>query len=584
MLKPPNLILSDQILNEDSCGFVADFITKNPQFINIELRGCNINPRGFERICRALPLETRQLLAEWNAIGSGVSVLCDILMNPSCQIQLVDLKNNRIQGESCARIGQMLKQNQNLQSLNLKWNEIGEKGAQFIWEALHYNRTLKYLDISCNKVPEGLAQQIKNKVDQNRGVELIQKNQQSIKDSQNAERELRATESRSLEQVRTLPKAAALAQPPQKKNDQIRVVQLKEQIDNELRANRLTTEELSNRMNSLKQDVMNKEQAVAMSKRRYEELLNNKAILEAEANSIKQAFDYLAEKGDERQQVAMNEYIAKNKYVLGLENDYMRELSNLRNDSKVQVEQIHQQWAPRLHLIESRYTGLMKINDRLNQDLLQFKELFLKMRLDHDESLKIIEQRILIEEKNKYHHQLEILKRKDLEASQDVKSAQVRGEQIKDDLNRLETQINKDRQTLEDQIQYDRDEIHVKHLEMSKRSIKQEKYINRNMVQDSHIEKLIRKIQELNHYLTILKDSLADDLQKRRAIHEQEYMIHKQNQNLSHQRTLDLELMLRNQEASNNKIKADYERLCNILQSRIQTTVADVCRAQLNIR
>ena len=32
---------------------------------------------------------------------------------------------------------------------------------------------------------------------------------------------------------------------------------------------------------------MNKEQAVAMSKRRYEELLNNKAILEAEANSIK---------------------------------------------------------------------------------------------------------------------------------------------------------------------------------------------------------------------------------------------------------------------------------------------------------
>lgn len=31
----------------------------------------------------------------------------------------------------------------------------------------------------------------------------------------------------------------------------------------------------------------------------------------------------------------MNEYIAKNKYVLGLENDYMRELSNLRNDNKV---------------------------------------------------------------------------------------------------------------------------------------------------------------------------------------------------------------------------------------------------------
>jgi hypothetical protein len=32
------------------------------------------------------------------------------------------------------------------------------------------------------------------------------------------------------------------------------------------------------------------------------------------------------------------------------------------------------------------------------------KEFFLKMRLDHDENVKAVEARILIEEKSKYNH------------------------------------------------------------------------------------------------------------------------------------------------------------------------------------
>lgn len=82
--KAPNLALYDQILNEDGCQQLADFLSQNPQYVNIEIRGCNINARGFEKICRSLSLETRTLLAEWNAIGAGVAALCDVLLNPAC--------------------------------------------------------------------------------------------------------------------------------------------------------------------------------------------------------------------------------------------------------------------------------------------------------------------------------------------------------------------------------------------------------------------------------------------------------------------------------------------------------------------
>lgn len=51
------------------------------------------------------------------------------------------------------------------------------------------------------------------------------------------------------------------------------------------------------------------------------------------------------------------------------------------------------------------------------------KELFLKMRLDHDENVKSIEARILIEEKAKYQHQSDLLRRRHNEVEQELKNA-----------------------------------------------------------------------------------------------------------------------------------------------------------------
>ncbi|CAD8118990.1 unnamed protein product [Paramecium sonneborni] len=204
------------------------------QFINIELRGSNINGKGFERICRSIIPDAKTLIAQWNAIGGVVSALCDLLMNPLYQLQLVDLKNNRIQADHYTRIFQMLKQNTKLQSLNLKWNEIGEKGAQYLLEGLNVNRNLKFLDIS-----------------------QLNWNQRIIK--------------KYLSTYKTITKTAAtITNIPDrsiKKNDVIRVAQLKEQIEQELRQNRLMNEELTNRINSLRQEILSKEQDVGMAKR-----------------------------------------------------------------------------------------------------------------------------------------------------------------------------------------------------------------------------------------------------------------------------------------------------------------------------
>ncbi|CAD8118991.1 unnamed protein product [Paramecium sonneborni] len=118
------------------------------------------------------------------------------------------------------------------------------------------------------------------------------------------------------------------------------------------------------------------------------------------------------------------------------------------------------------------------------------------MRLDHDKNVKAVEGRLLIEEKARYNHQIELLKKKEMKAQQTLKQflqfnilsrAENESQAIKDDI-----------QLIEEQIQQEREKVHQTHLQISKRSIKQEKMINNNNVLDHHIDNLIKK--QMKHF------------------------------------------------------------------------------------
>jgi len=96
--------LSDYIINDEGCSLIADFLRENVQFTTINIRGNNITPLGFARICEALKnnLRVSTLLCEWNHIGlksEGVMALKNLVeSNPA--IRTLDLKNNGIKPES----------------------------------------------------------------------------------------------------------------------------------------------------------------------------------------------------------------------------------------------------------------------------------------------------------------------------------------------------------------------------------------------------------------------------------------------------------------------------------------------------
>lgn len=154
-------------------------------------------------------------------------------------------------------------------------------------------------------------------------------------------------------------------------------------------------------------------------------------------------------------------------------------------------------------------------------------------------------------------------------------------EDMLEDSKRLEKNLMKERNYLEEQIQLERERIHNTHFDMSKKNMKIEKYKNKNLVLQEHQEKLKQKVQEANRILGYTKESANEDMHCRRVNQEHQYMIHKQSQAQMHQRIMDLELILKNQEVANQKLKADYDRLASQIQNRVSNTIAEIVRTEL---
>lgn len=72
------------MLDEESCKLVSEYLRENTQFTVLEIKGCNITPTGFAKLCEGIKNNVRMntITAEWNKIGSnqkGLNALLNLV-------------------------------------------------------------------------------------------------------------------------------------------------------------------------------------------------------------------------------------------------------------------------------------------------------------------------------------------------------------------------------------------------------------------------------------------------------------------------------------------------------------------------
>jgi len=84
-----------------------------------------------------------------------LGALCG-LVNCLSNLELIDLKNNRISHHLTQYIAEIIQMNRrNLKVIDLRWNEIGELGAKQIQAVLPFNKNIKFIGLEDNRISTG---------------------------------------------------------------------------------------------------------------------------------------------------------------------------------------------------------------------------------------------------------------------------------------------------------------------------------------------------------------------------------------------------------------------------------------------
>ncbi|KAB5522217.1 hypothetical protein PHYPO_G00157090 [Pangasianodon hypophthalmus] len=143
------LYLSNNKPGDSGVKLLSDLL-KDPhcKLETLQLSNCSITGEGCAALAAALRSNSSSHLRELelscnNAGDSGVKLLSDLLKDPHCKLETLDLSNCSITKEGCAALASALRSNSSshLRELNLKNNNPGESGVKLLSDLLkdpHY--------------------------------------------------------------------------------------------------------------------------------------------------------------------------------------------------------------------------------------------------------------------------------------------------------------------------------------------------------------------------------------------------------------------------------------------------------------
>ncbi|KAL7858969.1 hypothetical protein SRHO_G00141160 [Serrasalmus rhombeus] len=136
----------------------------------LQLAGCRITDEGCAALCKALKSNSssqmRELNLNYNKPGqSGVKKLSDLLEDPHCKLETLQLERCSITDEGCAALVKALKSNpsSHLRELDLNYNEPGDSGVKKLSDLLKnsYCKLEKLELCYCSITDEGCAALVK---------------------------------------------------------------------------------------------------------------------------------------------------------------------------------------------------------------------------------------------------------------------------------------------------------------------------------------------------------------------------------------------------------------------------------------
>ncbi|KAK2505123.1 hypothetical protein MC885_017200 [Smutsia gigantea] len=161
-------------LSHHCCSNISSVLSSNQKLVELDLNHNALGDLGVKQLCAGLRhllcrleklwlvnsgltsgccpalcsvLSTNQNLTHLylrdNALGdSGVKLLCEGLLHPSCKLQVLELDNCSLTSHCCWNLSMLLTSNRSLRELSLSSNDLGDLGVILLCEVLKQQSSL----------------------------------------------------------------------------------------------------------------------------------------------------------------------------------------------------------------------------------------------------------------------------------------------------------------------------------------------------------------------------------------------------------------------------------------------------------
>lgn len=349
--------------------------------------------------------------------------------------------------------------------------------------------------------------------------------------------------------------------------------EIKDKLEADLEAERRMRVDFENKLIRLKDESLKREMLLSELSFKGNNFAHENESLLAENSSLKEELVKYQELYNMKLREMEEKFNNQSRRMMILEEEYSQQLEKAKQEQKNYLDELNNDWDKRYRSLDEKHMKLLTIKQDLENEIKRLNDIVLRIKVEAEESIRETIGKIQEEEYRKYMSNIKALESK-LMASEENKAALARkNQEFINELQSKDRELRQSQMYMENATNKYKQELSDVQNQFTQVEIMVSKYRTELGNKDNIISRLEAELTEMSKGLQKQKEFSKNELDSniREFSNEKRYLedtIDQQKRKL-----MEMEGVLSQQESEFSRVKAEYERICNMLQNNINKTI-----------
>lgn len=349
--------------------------------------------------------------------------------------------------------------------------------------------------------------------------------------------------------------------------------EIKDKLEADLEAERRMRVEFENKLIRLKDDSLKREMLLSELSFKVNNFSHENESLLAENSSLKEELVKYQELYNMKLREMEEKFNNQNRRMMIVEEEYSQQMEKAKQEHKNYLEELNSDWDKRYRSLDEKHMKLLTVKQELEGEIKRLNDIILRIKVEAEETIRETVGKIQEEEYRKYMSSIKAVEQK-LFASEENKAALSRkNQEFINELQAKDRELRQSQMYMENTISKYKQELSDVQNQFTQVEIMVGKYRSELNNKENVIARLEADLTEMSKTLQKQKEIGKNEVEAhlREFSNEKRYLedtIDQQKRKL-----MEMEGVLSQQESEFSRVKADYERICNMLQNNINKTI-----------